>query len=324
MSYLSDRLLQEGLSLPSRVALRLSNCSLVEKYILEPKYQKAVQKHKSRLPALATADQEIVDALNRDGLYVTSLDHLQIPATDNFFTAALALTQILEQRSKTPTYCHTHTLTALAHELIAYPEIVHWGASERILRIVEHYLGLPVAYDALSFYYSIADGRSIGPRKWHRDKEDWKMIKVAIYITDVDHDSGPFECVDSPTNQYLFEEFGNKFPVFHHDAMQNQLQAKSNNWYKSVTGPAGTVVFCDTARYYHRGCPPIVHNRSAIFFGYFSHRPKHPFFCERSPLSRQQIRQLSMALPIERRKHLTWTDELSMLMRMFPKNRVRV
>ena len=35
-------------------------------------------------------------------------------------------------------------------------------------------------------YIVYADAKESGPRKWHIDKEDWQMIKIGVYINDVD------------------------------------------------------------------------------------------------------------------------------------------
>jgi hypothetical protein len=325
MSYLSDRLLQELWSIPSHLAFAVANLSPVEERLLKPRYQEAIQAHQSLLPPLDPADQGILEALNQTGLYITSLDELNLPHSQELLQVADNITKILAARAKCDENQGRHTLTAQADELIQYPQILQWGANERLLRIIEHYLQLPVAYDALSFYYSLANDQSAGPRKWHRDKEDWKMIKVAIYLTDVELDDGPFECVHPEVNRYLLEDLDLKYQIYHHEEMRQKLVSRfGEQWYTSCTGKAGTVIFCDTAKFYHRGRPPRCHDRSAIFFGYFSRHPKHPFFCERSPLSREQLRDLSSLIPVHLRECLMWTDDLPPPMSFVPKNRIRV
>jgi hypothetical protein len=217
-----------------------------------------------------------------------------------------------------------HTLTANDDQLMRYPDIFFWGAQKRLVNIVENYLKLPVAYDSLSYYYSVADGKDMGPRKWHRDKEDWKMIKIGVYFNDVDENGGPFQCVHPEINEFLYEAVQPKYRIMTHQELQQLLPEGKSNWYTSCTGSAGTVVFVDTAKYYHRGKPPIATDRSALFFGYFSRRPKNPFFCGRSPLSRTQLRSLAESLPSDLRDCVNWRDSLPGIGGWVPKNRLKV
>jgi hypothetical protein len=212
---------------------------------------------------------------------------------------------------------------ANADQLIAHPEILCWGLSERILKIVECYLGLPVGYGALSFYYSVADGRDAGPRIWHRDKEDWKMVKVAVYLNDVDEFGGPFQCIKPDINNWLIATLP-QYKGLTHSELQQLLNTNSSDWLTSCVGKTGTVIFTDTARCYHRGKPPLQANRSAIFFHYFSYRPKNPFYCDRSPLSSKQIEDFDKQLPPHLQGYLTWRDQYPGIGRYIPKNYMRV
>lgn len=159
------------------------------------------------------------------------------------------------------------------------------------------------------------------------------MIKIGVYINDVNEHGGPFECVTPPTNQVLVKQLRSKRlrkyrSVYHHE-VQNVISAHqpellSKNWHRSCIGKAGTVIFVDTAKYYHRGKPPTQFGRSAIFFGYCSQQPRHPFFCGRSPLSNSQLRHMASLLPEEIRDCVTWRDRLAGIAKFIPKNRLKV
>ena len=110
----------------------------------------------------------------------------------------------------------------------------------------------------------------------------------------------------------------------HHEIQAILPQHLQDNWYKSCVGKAGTVIFVDTARYYHRGKPPTKFDRAAIFFGYCSRKPRHPFFCGRSPLSTPQLQYMASLLPEETRDCVTWRDRLTGLAKWIPKNRLKV
>jgi hypothetical protein len=106
--------------------------------------------------------------------------------------------------------------------------------------------------------------------------------------------------------------------------MEKLVPTDASDWLTNCTGSAGTVIFVDTAMYYHRGKPPTRQNRSAIFFSYFSRRPKHPFFCERSPFSRKDLYRLAKGLPAHQQACVYWKDSLPSAVKLIPKNRIKV
>ena len=321
--HLTNRVLNKVLSLPSDIACKAHSSHWFEQSVLLPQYRQQLNQHKNQLPPLDSNERAIVEQLNQEGVCVTSLAALDIPNSQLLLESAQQITTELAEQSRSPGHNHKHTLMATAAQLMAHPEIFFWGLSERILKIVESYLGLPVAYDGLAFYYSVADGRDVGPRIWHRDKEDWRMTKVAIYLNDVDELGGPFQTVKPTVNDWLTATLP-KFKGLTDSELQLLLNADFHDWLVSCIGEAGTVVFTDTARCYHRGKPPLKTDRSAIFFHYFSQRPKNPFYCERSILSRKQTADLTQQLPPHLQQPLTWRQHYPGIGRYIPKNYMRV
>lgn len=321
--YLALRMLNKACSIPADLACRVNSTDLFERLVLLPRYQQQLDRHRSQLPQLAPNDAAIVDCLDRDGVCITSLAALGIPESQQLLGAAAPITTELARLSRTPSHVGKHTLMATDVQLLAHPAVLCWGLSERMLQIVESYLGLPVGYGGLSFYYSVADGRDAGPRIWHRDKEDWKMVKVAVYLNDVDESGGPFECVKPDINRWLIATLP-KYQGLTHNQLQQLLDRQTDDWFTSCVGRAGTVIFTDTARCYHRGKPPTTTDRSAIFFHYFSYRPKNPFYCDRSPLSSRQIIDFDRQLPLQLQGYLTWRDRYPGIGRYIPKNYMRV
>ena len=91
----------------------------------------------------------------------------------------------------------------------------------------------------------------IASQQWHRDPEDEHVVKVFVYLSDVDEESGPFEYVrDSTTGgRYgdLWSWGGKRYPP------QGDLEAVTSPEDRLVvTGPAGTMIVCDTGGF-HRG-----------------------------------------------------------------------
>ncbi|NUN65752.1 hypothetical protein HCU40_13570 [Pseudanabaena biceps] len=324
-----DKLWQRLVSVPSDIALFISNLDVVEQGILYPRYQKFIQDYQPLINKPTPDELEIVQQLEQHGVAISSLDNLAIPNSDRFMLAAENVSQELKSNAQLPLYRGKHTLNINAEQIMRYPELFLWGADAKLLRIIENYLKLPVGYDGLSYYYSIPDSREVGPRKWHRDKEDWQMIKIGVYINDVNEDGGPFECVTHEANELISQAMCSKSfrrykTALHHEIQEILPEHLQDSWYRSCVGKKGTVIFVDTARYYHRGKPPHKFERSAIFFGYCSRKPRHPFFCGRSPLSTEQLQHMANLLPEDRRDCITWRDRLSGLAKWIPKNRLKV
>ncbi len=138
------------------------------------------------------------------------------------------------------------------------------------------------------------------------------MIKVCVYLNDVDDQTGPYEVLSPEANTALLnlQRGRYRYRIYPSEFVAHIVGGDSSRWCRSLTGPAGTVIFSDTATYYHRGKPPSRTNRIAIFFQYFARPPRHPFLCERSPLSRQDIRQLAEGLSPTQRAATLWRDHV--------------
>ncbi len=309
------------ISLPSQVAWWVSKMPFVEENILYPKYQKALQEHESKLPILDSMESEIVEELEDKGICITSLEALGIPNTAEFFESAKTLAQQLRAISLIPESEGKYEILATSEQLMKHKKVFHWGYNERLLKIIENYLGLPVAYDGLLFVKSIADGREIGARAWHRDRECRRMIKVCVYLNDVIEKGGPFQCLEPELNSLLCSSVKHRYKSVFNEELTS-LPADTSKGVKTVTGKAGTVFFVDTAQYYHRGQPPIQFNRNAIFFSYFSRRPWHPFFCQRSPFSKEQLNSLTAEASTLQHDSTHWKDALPWFVKLIPRSRI--
>jgi hypothetical protein len=191
------------------------------------------------------------------------------------------------------------------------------GLQDRLLDIAENYIGLPPAYDGVTINYTIADGREVSTRQWHRDREDRRMLKVAIYLNDVDESCGPFQLIprhDTMQNDHA----GFNYEQADDAALLERLGPNYLDDVVSCCGPSGTVIFADTARFYHRGKPATARDRMAIFYSYFAHHPRHPFFCERSGIPRNEIARLAERLPPRQQSAALWRQRLSLALRLIP------
>ncbi|MET0527051.1 MAG: hypothetical protein ABW003_01680, partial [Microvirga sp.] len=213
-----------------------------------------VRNHSRNLPVLTTQETLIADALKGQGFCVTSRDVFECFRSENFLAAGGDIYQLMEQN-----YLQTGKHIGIVKLLNVEPSLIDQfetifraGLDIRLLKIVEHYLQLPVAYGGVDIFFTAADGLERGARTWHKDSEDSPMVKVAVYFNHVGDDDGPFEILHLPKASTSLEALrGFK--------QQKLIDARNQGKIKfeitSFTGSAETVSLCDTAKYFHRGKP---------------------------------------------------------------------
>ena len=266
--------------------------------------------HEAHLPHLRDSDARIVEDLKTSGVSITSLQAMEIEGVDALLAAAYGLVARYSP--------WTRSFQASGADIVAHDKIIRWGLSDRLLDIAENYLGLPVGYDGINVFFTKADGMEAGPRRWHRDAEDRRMLKIALYLNDVDEDGGPLQVLrrQLPDQDRMVR---GKFPVLSQEKLETALgDFDPDRDVVTCTGKAGTLIFADTAALYHRGKPASARNRCAIFFNYMNRAPLRPFRCERSPISRAQTRRLAASMPQRQRDCLLWRDSLPLVARIVP------
>ena len=304
-------------SVPAQCAARVINIPAVANR-LDEIYEHSVERHKASLPGLSAMDAEIVSGLERCGVYMTSLDALDLAGSSEMFASGRKLHDIYAERSASGSLRDYYTIQATAEEAMRYPEIYRWGLQERLLHIAECYLGLPVGYEGISIFYTVVDGQQSGARRWHRDVQDRRMLKVTVYFNDVDAGGGPLEILHRsfPGSDSMS---GSNYPVLTQESLERRLGAPLGvGDVTTCVGPAGTVIFSDLASYYHRGKPALSRDRCALFLDYISTTPLRPFYCGRTVLSRAEIAQLVADLPPRQRACALWRDQLSWFARIVP------
>jgi len=282
-------------SWPAWTAHRISRLPAIER-TRETRYRSRLAAHASALPRLTGLDALICDGLRRNGIFKTSLEALALPASADMFSVARQMAADYAPKARERAARGENFLMVPPAMIMMRPDLFAWGLNERLLNIAEAYLGLPPAYDGMAILHTIADGREQSTRRWHRDREDWRMLKIAIYLNDVDGDGGPFE----------LDRRG-----------EIATRADDPSAVQSCPGPAGTVIFADTARCLHRG-RPAQRDRAALFYSYFSRRPRNSFFCERSGLSRAQVAALTRDLPPRQAESAQWFRALPSILRLIP------
>jgi hypothetical protein len=300
----------------ARLALHASNTTPV-KQLLAARYDNALTRHRPSLPDVSGITADIVAGLRKDGVYVTSLRALGVSGSAEMLGAGKQLAKEFAETAWEMTR-NGVAFTAVPPEAIAArPQIFNWGLDDRLLDIAEAYIGLPVAYDGLNLIYTVADGQPTATRQWHRDREDRRMLKVAVYCNDVREGGGPFQLL-SRLDRNQGDQRGYHYPPYTDADLARIFGPDYEREIITCMGRAGTVVIADTATYFHRGEPPVAKDRGAIFYSYFARPPRHPFFCERSGLTREQIAALSEGLPPRQRASALWREDVPAPFRLIP------
>ncbi|WP_395334450.1 hypothetical protein WBP06_23420 [Novosphingobium sp. BL-8H] len=303
---------------PARSALKFTNMRHVRLW-LGQRHARALHRHRDALPGLAQGDAAIVEALDTNGICVTSLDRLALPGADALLAQAGALAEAFVEEARALARGGRDFIIVPPADIARHPDIYLWGLQDRLLDIAEAYIGLPVAYDGVAINYTVADGRAISTRKWHRDWEDRRVLKVAVYLHDVDAEGGPFEQI-SRHDTLQSDRGGFNYDLADDAELERILGRSPEKDVVSCTGPRGTVVFCDTARFFHRGKPATARDRAALFYSFFANPPRHPFFCERTGLSRAQIAGLASDLTGRQRAAALWRRQVPPLLRLIPRH----
>ena len=129
-------------------------------------------------------------------------------------------------------------------------------SSRRLLDLANTYVGMWSKLEYVDVWYSVPQpqaGERISSQRWHRDYNDKHLLKVFLYLVDVDENMGPFQYVagSQPGGPYAeawgWQPLGQQLPD--RGGARGPHPPRRG---RTFTGPAGTLLFCNTAGF-HRG-----------------------------------------------------------------------
>jgi hypothetical protein len=243
------------------------------------KHRALLSKHAQNLPGLDSKDRSILSALKHEGVYITSLSDLGLTSSRQLLHAAdhqLATMENLLNSNLEQRLPQIYTVTDLS-------ELSAWGREKKLLSIIENYIGLPVAFHGVHLRKDFSNENQFGTLLWHKDSEDRRMIKIIVYLSDVEKKHGPFEYVPlhlTSAKSLAFyrvyhELWKSGFLGMNDDQLQELIPRSA---WKSCPGPAGTVILVDTKNVLHHGTLRT-EERAALFFTYTADPPERPELC---------------------------------------------
>jgi hypothetical protein len=253
--------------------------------------------HAPRLPPLAPNFEALVSAVRGVGVARIRLEDLEIAATPALLAAVDSLLHRWDAAAEAERPAHaTRPERALMND---YCDIYLWGLDPRLLDLVETCLGLPPQYVGTDFKCERADSRRAGVRQWHRDHEDWRVVKVLIYLNEVTADGGPFEYVEGADSAQASQAMRYR-SGYVPDADFDPIVPESQR--RAVCAARHEVIVFDGAKVFHRARPPVSAPRYSVTFNYVSRAPLRGFHGAINPHLKQRLagrltqRQKSCAL----------------------------
>ena len=165
-------------------------------------------------------------------------------------------------------------VSATQEEVDNEPDLIAFGLSAPLLRIAEHYIGAPISYRGCTVRRDIVGGPLAETRHWHLDNEDYRMLKIMVYLDDVDEACGPLMAIPKPYLPKPWRMPDGRLP----DNEMERFCPSMRTW-QFLPAVRGDLRFADTAAIWHRGCVPQTRDRKAVFFCYNSRWPRHPQYC---------------------------------------------
>jgi hypothetical protein len=234
--------------------------------LTEARHDRRLRRFRPLIRPIPAGRRAVIDEVRTHGACVASLDALALPGTEELKSDAQRLRADLAQAPRG----EQATVRLPRERLLECSSVWQWGLGEELLDTVEGYLGLPARYHGAGLRCERATGQAVGVRQWHRDVEDHQMLKLLIWLNDVDEDGGPFEYVDRLRTPDLTRSM-RYISGYVSDATFEQ-QAPHDQWRRG-TGPTWTCVVADPRNVFHRAMPPTGRDRYSLTFTYTSRWP---------------------------------------------------
>jgi len=153
--------------------------------------------------------------------------------------------------------------------VVACPGLMEIVNSPEVLRIVSAYIGCKPTLSSLGVRWSFPSAHGVaGYQNFHRDIDDWRFLKLFVYLTDVDEGSGPHSYVHGSHRQ----GFAWRASVYTHSEVEAEF---GRDRIETVTGPRGATFMADTVGVHRGGV--VTHKPRLILQAQYSILPVFAF-----------------------------------------------
>lgn len=143
------------------------------------------------------------------------------------------------------------------HEIDPANPFIRLSLSKPMLSIVNSYLGTFARFREFFLQVTVPVGQHTSPfasQRWHADPDDYRLVKVFLYLNDVDERAGPFTYIKGTHGtgrwRHIFP-YAPKKKSRHPDPDFIERTIPKEDIFTAI-GKAGTMIFCDTSGI-HRG-----------------------------------------------------------------------
>jgi hypothetical protein len=123
--------------------------------------------------------------------------------------------------------------------ILASPDVLRVINNHSVLKIAAAYLGCQPTLSSIGVRWSLPGAATPeGTQRFHRDMEDFRFLRLFVYLTDVDVDAGPHVYVTKShlSAGRLLKKFANR---------ANQKRSEGDN-IQTIVGGRGTAFIADT------------------------------------------------------------------------------
>ncbi len=222
-----------------------------------------------RQNGLSKTEKSILNQLNCDGIAIASVDSLHADGSE-FYELSSTVQGMLESRKEeilalkssatdsTKIGSKTFNLELLGSELTFDSSDIfsRFALSPALLNVANAYLRMYAQLRYYNVWYTFATNAAARESQlWHFDREDQYILKIFVYLKDVEIGTGPLTYAPGTHRKGLHwnrkpESFNENGVLRTTDEQMNAVIPRGK-WIKAI-GKKGTVVFADT-RGYHKG-----------------------------------------------------------------------
>lgn len=139
-------------------------------------------------------------------------------------------------------------------KLLKNDEVLKLINHDYIIEVLSNYFGVEFIFDNIWSWWSFKhDDKPLGPQNFHRDYNSLNFLKLFIYLTEVDDDSGP----------HVFIKKSHKKDVFNKIARYNDREIEEKFKKEEILKIKGNKykIFLANTFCLHKGIPPIKNDR---------------------------------------------------------------
>ena len=220
-----------------------------------------------RQPSFDGESARVLADLNRDGIAITTAPALL--GNDAAYPSLEAAVGDLEREQAAELQSRRsgaggdgNVEKTFLHELLGPRPVLdtttpfaQFALHTRILQIANAYFGMYTRLRAYNVWHTFVSGSGARQSQlWHRDREDLLILKVFVYLNDVDDGAGPFTYAPGTHKKGAIQRIPESFDengVRRSTDEQMAAVVPAARWIKAI-GPRSSIIFADTHGY-HKG-----------------------------------------------------------------------